>query len=198
MLSILSIFVLVVGVLDATLRCRSFIRSIEDTSVRWPKDILVRISKEEGLYAGYLSPWISLSVIGEHADTIVRLVVYPLIVLVILIGARLPWFDTITLPTNVVIAFVVIAFYIFLSAWSVQRAAGHAKRRIHEHYLQFRDRSRNGSMPDERASEQLDLLATKVAQLSHGAFRPIAQQPLVRIAVLPFGALGLGLLEMLS
>jgi len=198
MLSMFLIIVLVIGVLDATLSCRSFIRSIADTSIRWPKDILARISKEEGLHAGYLSPWISLSVIGEHADTIVRLVVYPLIVLVILIGARLPWFDTITLPTNVVIAFVVIAFYIFLSAWSVQRAAGYAKQRVHEHYLRCRDRSRNGSMPDEHASAQLDLLATKVAELSHGAFRPIAQQPLVRIAVLPFGALGLGLLEMLS
>ena len=189
------------AVLDVALECRSFIdrlsrASVATEPVRWPDQVAASFHAHLQLDPDRLSPWIALSVISEHADLVMRLVVYPMIVLVVLVVARLPWLDTISLPPSILILYLVFAFYIFFVAVGIQRAANAAKVLTREHYQTLLDGNRNAPEPDTRAISQLECLIRQINELHDGAFKPLPARPLVRMALLPFGALGMGLLEL--
>jgi hypothetical protein len=189
------------AVLDVTLECRRFIdrlsrASVAGEPVRWPDQVAAGFRAHLNLDPDRLSPWIALSVISEHADLVMRLVLYPMIVLVVLVVARLPWLDTISLPPSILILYLVFAFYIFFVAVGIQRAANAAKARTREHYQSLLDGNRNAPEPDTRAITQLECLIRQITEMHDGAFKPLPARPLVRMALLPFGALGMGLLEL--
>ncbi len=203
-LRLLSVFVggmLAFAVLDITLACRRFIdrlskASVADEPLRWPDQVADGFHTQLHIDRQRLSPWLALSVISKHADLIMRLVIYPMIVLVVLVIARLPWLDTINLPPSILIAYLLFAFYIFFVAVGIQRAANAAKARTREHYQTLLDGARNAADPDPSEITQLECLNRQVADLHDGAFKPLPARPLVRMALLPFGALGMGLLEL--
>ncbi len=192
---------LALAVLDIALECRRFIDQLSRASVaeepaRWPSQVAAGFQANLHLDPARLSPWIALSVISEHADLVMRLVVYPLIVLVVLVVARLPWLDTTSLPPSILIVYLVFAFYIFFVAVGIQRAANGAKARTREHYQTLLDGNRNAPVEDPKTNTQLECLIRQVSELHDGAFKPLPARPLVRMALLPFGALGVGLLEL--
>lgn len=206
---LLTMALLAFGVLDAALQCRQFIKDLARAAVAevplvWPAAVVRRIQDEDQVdlngpeHLKHLDAWVALRVIAEHADAVARLVIYPLIVLAILVVARMSWFDTVTFPASVLIAYLIFGFYILLAAWSMQRAANAAKQAIRGYYARCRAAERNRPETDRRALSQYAQLEQKVAGLQKGAFKPIAQMPLVRAALLPFGALGIGLLDLLN
>ncbi len=188
-------------VLDITLLSRGFIDKLSAASVaaepmHWPTGVATGFTADLRIDPERLSPWIALKVVAEHADLAMRLVLYPMVVLVVLVVARVPWFDTISMPASILIVYLIFAFYVFFDAFGIQRAADVARHRAHDYYQARLDANRSASDPDPRACAELRFLLRQVSQLRDGAFKPLPARPLVRMALLPFGALGIGLLEL--
>jgi hypothetical protein len=188
-------------VLDITLSSRRFIDKLSAASVgaapmHWPSEAAAGFPSDLHIDPERLSPWIALRLIAEHADLVMRLVLYPMVVLVVLVVARVPWFDTISMPPSILILYLLFAFYVFFDAFGIQRAANAARQRVCEHYRARLDVNRHALDADPRAGTELRFLIRQVSQLRDGAFQPLPARPLVRMALLPFGALGIGLLDL--
>jgi hypothetical protein len=201
MLDIFAMAMLAFGVLDTALKCRGFITDLARAAVgseplAWPEAVIRRFREGEIGEVQNIHPWIALRVIAEHADTVARLVIYPLIILAVLVVARLSWFDTVTMPVSILVTYIVFGFYILLAAWSMQSAANAAKRAIWDYYARCQEREENRPTPNERMIAQYKCLGAKVASMQDGAFKPLKETHLVRAALLPFGALGIGLLDL--
>jgi hypothetical protein len=190
------------GVLDSALECRRFIRKLAEFAVtrpwdlKWPAGTLGRVGSRELKGVDDVGPWIALTLIAEHADAIARLVIYPLVVLALLVVARLSWFDTVTLPPSVVIAYLIFSFCILIAAWFMQRAANEAKKKVGAYYASCRQSEQNRAHPNRQLIAHYECLEKKVENCKEGAFKPLSQKPLMRAALLPFGTLGIGLLEL--
>ena len=142
--------------------------------------------------------WIILRLVARYADMAVRSVGYPLLVLLLLTAARMPYFDTNVLPFSILVAYIVLAFYLLVSAWLLQRAA----RGLRGQTLSFyRSQLQELDQMDHRGfarRRQLRGLIRQVETMQDFAFQHFSENPLVKLAILPFGTLGLGLLEILG
>jgi hypothetical protein len=197
-LSIFGVSVLVFLYLDLAFCARHLIAELSPKTVSWPEPVRRRYADEElRVDISLVDRWISLRVVARYADMAVRAAVYPLLVLLLLVAARLPWFDTTVLSPAILIAFVVLAFYLLLSAWIVQRAARRLRAATLGDYRdQLRDAAaRPGGLPPRR---QLENLIERVETMHDFAFQRFSENPLIKLAILPFGTLGFGLLELLG
>jgi len=196
--SMLAVSVLVFLYLDLAFCARQLIADLSPKTVSWPEPVRRRYADEElRVDISLVDRWISLRVVARYADMAVRAAVYPLLVLLLLVAARLPWFDTTVLSPAILIAFVVLAFYLLLSAWIVQRAARRLRAATLGDYRdQLRDAAaRPGGLPRRR---QLENLIERVETMHDFAFQRFSENPLIKLAILPFGTLGFGLLELLG
>ena len=185
--------------LDIAARARELIADLSRKDLLWPDQVRRHYAiKELKVDRCFVDQWISLRVVARYADMVVRSVAYPLVVLLLLVAARMPWFDTNTLPIGILIAYVVLAFYLLGSAWLVQRAARTLRSDILADYRRCLRELDPQSPSESRHRRQLEDLIERVESMHDFAFQRFSENPLVRAAILPFGSLGLGLLDFLS
>jgi hypothetical protein len=197
--SMLVLSLLVFFYLDLTARARELIKNLSAKDVIWPEEVREYYSNTMlKVDPCFIDRWISLRVVARYTDVAVRTVIFPLLVLLLLVIARLPWFDTNMPPTGIMVAYIVLAFYLLVSAWLTQRAA----RRLRDEILaEYRRRLREQDTQNPAGTlhrHQLEDLIERVESMRDFAFQRFSENPLVRAAILPFGSLGIGLLEFLG
>jgi hypothetical protein len=200
--STLAVSFLVFLYLDIAGGARYLIAELDRPDLPWLTDVRQHYARDKLKVpvdlVDLVDRWLALRAVARYADMGVRAVAYPLLVLLLLVAARMPWFDTNVLPVGLLIAYVVLAFYLLVSAWLVQRAA----RRMRDATLGiYRDRL--GELDQHKPwalghRRKLVYLIERVESMHDFAFQRFSDNPLVRVAILPFGTLGLGLLEVLG
>ncbi len=197
-LSTLAAILLVFLYLDLAACARGLIADLAKRTVRWPDAVRTRYAvSAPGGDPALADRLIGLRVAARYADLAVRSAGYPLAVLLLLVAARLPWFDTIAMPRPVLVTVVVLAFYLLVFAWLVQHAARRLRGAVLSAYQdQLRDRRADAAALEQR--RELRQLIERVEKMNDFAFKPLAENPLLKVAILPFGTLGLGLLDLLG
>lgn len=198
-LSTLALSLLVFSYLEIAFGGRQLIAQLNQARPLWPAEVRRSYAANElKVDLCFVDRWISLRVVARYADMVVRAVVYPLVALLLLVAARLPWFDTGKLPIGIMVAYVVLAFYLLLSAWMVQRAARRMRDEMLDDYRGQLVELSLEETPSLVRQRQLEYLIGRLTTMRDFAFQHFSENPLVRAAVLPFGSLGLGLLEYLG
>jgi hypothetical protein len=197
--STLAVSLLVFLYLDIAGGARYLIAELNRPDLPWLTDVHQHYARDKlKVPVDLVDRWLALRVVARYADMGVRAVAYPLLVLLLLVAARMPWFDTNVLPVGILIAYVVLAFYLLVSAWLVQRAARRmrdATLGIYRKWLGELDQHKPWALGRRR---KLRYLIERVESMHDFAFQRFSDNPLVRVAILPFGTLGLGLLEVLG
>ncbi|WP_295391239.1 hypothetical protein [uncultured Thiodictyon sp.] len=197
--STLALSLLVFSYLEIAFGGRQLIAQLSQASLLWPEEVRRSYAVNElKVDVCFVDRWISLRVVARYADMVVRAVVYPLVALLLVVAARLPWFDTGKLPLGIMVAYVVLAFYLLLSAWIVQRAARRMRDAMLTDYRSQLVDLGLAEAPSLGRQRQLEYLIGRLTTMHDFAFQRFAENPLIRAAVLPFGSLGLGLLEFLG
>ncbi len=198
-LSTLALSLLAFLYLDIAGCARQLIAELDRAGLRWSDPVREHYAREKlHVDSTLVDRWIALRAVARYTDMGVRIVVYPLLVLLLLAVARMPWFDTTSLPIGILVAYVVLAFYLLSSAWLLQRDARRMRDGTLTHYrrqLAELERLTPWAFSDR---QQLRHLIGQVETMHDFAFQRFSENPLVRVAILPFGTLGLGLLELLG
>lgn len=186
-------------VVDATRLCRRFIELLSAHSIEW--SVPTMQSARQRFPAGeeyYLTQWIEIQVIAQRASTVAKFIYYPFILLFMMILARIPYFDAWDMPLGYSITYALLAFYALYCAVILQRAAQHAR----EHALEVLDgmliEAYHTGGEKSNVPEEIKLIIQSIKAIRHGAFLPLLQQPVVKVLLLPFGGLGLALLNYLA
>ncbi len=198
-LSTLAMSLLVFLYLDITACARQLIAELGREGLSWRDEIRGYYARDKlKVDIGFVDRWIILRLVARYADMAVRTVGYPLLVLLLLAAARMPYFDTNVLPFSILVAYIVLAFYLLVSAWLLQRAARGLRGQTLSFYRgQLQELERMGQRGFVRR-RQLRGLIRQVEAMQDFAFQHFSENPLVKLAILPFGTLGLGLLEVLG
>lgn len=199
MASFLLLSFLTFFVVDASRLCTKFISLLASLKVQWAGPLLDTTKKDLGIEdSRYLVEWLDIQVIASRGNVVNKLIYYPFIVLLLLILARLSYFDSWNVPLGLGVSYLLIAGYALYSAIILQRATKRAKQTALDSLNDKLIRACSKSVQDKCAPEQVKGLIARITSLQHGAFVPISQQPIVRVMLLPLGGLGLALLDYLA
>ena len=174
-LSVFSLIILNLAVLDAVILCTKWIQ-------------------EMPLTAG-LNPMKQVRLIIERTRIVNRRILYPFLSLFLLIAARSHYFDNWDFPPVLILVLTVNSLVALASASMLYLAAMQAKRRILEPLQEYLDRASPSA--DQLAStanvgasnEALRQIINEIDAVQQGAFVPFYQQPVVQatlVAVLAF------------
>lgn len=177
-------------VVDATHLCRRFIEILSERNVQWneqTKKGFKKIKKEKASH----DEWITLEVISEQANTVAQLIVYPFVVLLIVVVSRLSFFDNWNTPLAVALIYLTLATYAFISVFILHKAAEQARRFT----IDALEDMMIGKYHEKDVADEFRVLIERIRSMRRGAFRPLAEQPVIKALLLPFGG-GLGLIAL--
>jgi hypothetical protein len=196
--SVVSMLVLIFFVVDATRLCRVFTEKLVDGRVAWPASTVQSCCGQYGVSPGFAMEVLNIKLIASRTDTISRLIYYPFLVLFLMIISRITYFDDWDLPLGLAIVFLLNALYLVYCAIVMRRTAVSARDAAIDRLEKEQMKVTKMGGRESPLSEQVDLIVKYLREIHSGAFVPIHQQPLVRSLLLPFGALGLSVLDYLS
>lgn len=198
-LSVVAQLMLIFFVLDATMLCRRMIQVVVAPHVGWPRATYVLFRRRLNLRnPRCFEPWLDALFIARRTAVIMPLIYYPFIVLALMIVSRLDVFDRWDWPPSLIIVTGLNAVFALIAAFSLRQAAERA-RQVALAALRRKQLQLLGQPNQAAAAKQVETLAREVEELREGAFAPLAEQPLVRALLLPFGGAGLvALLEGLA
>jgi len=189
---------LIFFVVDATRLCRVFIEKLVDGRVAWPANTVESCCGQFGVHPGFAMEVLNIKLIASRTDTISRLIYYPFLVLFLMILSRITYFDDWDLPLGLAIIFLLNALYLVYCAIAMRRTAVTARDSAIDRLEKEHMKVTKMGGKESPLSTQVELVIEYLRDIHSGAFVPIHQQPLVRSLLLPFGALGLSVLDYLS
>jgi hypothetical protein len=181
-------------VLDATLLCERFVRTLvrQLHSAEAVKSLAefggASPARAEG--GGVRSVWRLMDLIAQRTEAVAPAVLYPFLVLVPLILSRSHFFDRWDWPPALVGIWSVNSIFIIICAMILRGAAESARRAASECLRQQRLEAQ-GAKQEDRV-KLLGLAIEHVERERRGSFAPLVEQPALRALLLPFGGLGAG------
>ncbi len=187
---------LVFFVLDRMQLCRRFVRLLQDSGADWESNEVRRLRESRGvenddeptgkLIAGRL---VTVRVIAEHTNAVMKIIYYPFIVVLLMLVARTSLFDYLNLPVPLILIFLLLFGALVWSAYEVRLAARAAREEI---ISQMRG-TLTKTLADKSQSprvEQIKLFITEIQHEQRGAYGPIVRDPIVGSLALVFGGSG--------
>src|SRR5213075_3044431 len=110
-------------VVDAIQLNSNFIRMFGREVTKWSRGVIDRSHRSPPLTEKELSAYHEIFFVAQRTQVVAPLIWYPLIVLTVMIGARLSFFDNWTWPPNLVLIYVITAAWVLGSAILLRRAA---------------------------------------------------------------------------
>ncbi|WP_303903005.1 hypothetical protein [Thiohalomonas denitrificans] len=175
-------------VVDAARLCRRFTQLLCRPRVTWSTDSKEKFKDTAGETIPH-DEWVSLIIVSERANRVARLIVYPFFVLLLLIVSRLSYFDNWDTPLGIILIYLTLATYAFVSVFILHRATEQARRSAID---SLEDKMITAYHNNQQADEYR-IVIDRIKGLREGAFRPLAEQPVIQALLLPFGG-GAGLI----
>jgi hypothetical protein len=135
--------------------------------------------------------WDDVRFIARLTEAIGKVLYYPAILLVILLAGRFGYFDNWTIPVGAIVFCAVLAVYILVCAATLQIAGIRARRKA---LLVLRDKLSQAKLtkaPDGSEVKRLTYMIDHIEDLRTGAFRPLTENPIVHVMLIPSGSVGL-------
>lgn len=143
-----------------------------------------------------ISDWLDVRFVARITEGAGKLVYFPSVILLLLIAARLPYFDNWGFPPLLYMIYAIPAAYILGHMAILQLAARRARATALYHLRQKLEAIALGRRRQPVRRERIEGMITEVEALREGAFRPFAENPIVHALLIPSG--GAGLLAMLT
>lgn len=199
--ALLSIGFLLVLVWDVTFYTSLFTHGLAGRESLWPKETVQAYSKEgwpaESYTGELLNEWLDVNFIAFHSKAIGRFIYFPFILLLLYGIAHQPVFDNWVIRPQEVLIFVgamaLAAVPLIIMRRSAESARRQARQRLSVKTLEAQGQPDSGLRLKilERCQDDID-------SIRQGAFSSLAENPLLRAALIPFGGMGgLALLEYL-
>ena len=173
-------FFLTFMTIDAALLCRQFIQQLSAGNVVFPPATRAHFQHHRGDVSGeYLDDWIGTRLIADLTERVGKLLWFPGIVFLLLLMARLPWWDHWPWhPAHIII--MILNFCIALASVVIlQRAARAAKSAAEERLTAKvkRLQAQTAPSPAHNDAAQAEKLLDEIRNIHHGAFGSILGQP---------------------
>jgi Flp pilus assembly protein TadB len=172
--------------IDATVVNTHFIDTLTSAATKWPPHAYKQCARRE-MSQGDLRDYLDVQLVALRTDVVGRLVYFPLLVMMLLIGSHLTVFDNWSWPPGTVVVYVASAALSVVAARWLRRAAERARQnalaRLHERWVCYLGKG-------EKHGDALQQVMEEVRTESRGAFSFLAQYPVLAGILLPSGGLG--------
>lgn len=179
--SILTQLLLIYVVLDVTLACSRWIRTLQ----------YFRTLETAPDCGGMPCASIEMEQIARRTQAVSHLVLYPFLTLPLLIISQFDFFDRWDWPISLVTIYVLLLVLALTSAVILRRSAESARSRAAEEVRTLRRRALEAG-EDEKA-QKLSAVLEEIQMESRGAFSSLSQNPVLAAILIPLGGAGAGL-----
>jgi hypothetical protein len=181
-------------VIDAILLHEGFLKQLTEKKTYWPDatferhrySVNPRPDNENDL-ADY---W-DILLIAKRTEVVGNQIYYPFVILLLLIVARLKYFDYWTWTPALIVAMPLHFSLALYAAWRLPVVAREYRDRVLE---RLKRRRRRALMAAQRIPEVSDTMIEDVQSTHQGAFSYLWDQPAIRALLLPSGGIGLATL----
>jgi len=178
-------------VIDAILLHEGFLKQLTEKKSYWPDATFERHKysvnprpDNENDLADY---W-DILLIAKRTEAVGNKIYYPFVILLLLIVARLKYFDNWTWTPALIVALSLHFSLALYAAWRLPAVAREYRDRVVE---RLRRRRRQALMAAQRIPEVSDIMIEDVQSTHQGAFSYLWDQPAIRALLLPSGGIGL-------
>ena len=189
--AVITFLLLTFFVIDAILLHEGFLKQFTEKKTYWPDATFERHKysvnprpDNENDLADY---W-DILLIAKRTEAVGNKIYYPFVILLLLIVARLKYFDNWTWTPALIVALSLHFSLALYAAWRLPVVAREYRDRVVE---RLKRRRRQTLMAAQRIPEVSDIMIEDVQSTHQGAFSYLWDQPAVRALLLPSGGIGL-------
>ncbi|MEE8586510.1 MAG: hypothetical protein V3T83_16840, partial [Acidobacteriota bacterium] len=190
---LLAIGFLIVLVWDVTLFTSLFTRNLAGRESLWPKSTVQAYSKKgwpEESYSGELiNEWLDVNFIARHTKSIGSFIYFPLILLLLYAVAHHSIFDNWVFRPQEMMLFMGTMLLALVPLIKMHRSAESARRQARER-LGVKTMEAQGQQDSGPRLRILQGCLDDIEAIRQGAFSSLAENPLLRAALIPFGGMG--------
>jgi hypothetical protein len=193
----LSFFFLTFLTIDAALLCRRFINKLSGGNVVFPGTTRAHFRRQRGDVSGeWLDDWIGTHLIADLTERVGKLLWFPSIILLLLLMARLGWWDHWPWHTAHTLITILNLSLALASIVILQRAARDAKRAAEKRMLAKvkRLQAQTSASVAKNDASQAETLLREIREINHGAFASVWDNPVLGAVLVGPG--GFTLLQM--
>src|SRR2546430_7800165 len=139
---------------------------------RWSREVVEQSHRKPPLTEKELSVYHEIFFVAQRTQVVAPLIWYPLIVLTVMIGARLSFFDNWTWPASLVLIAAITAAWVLGSAFLLRRAA----EQLRETALNDLRWFRLVGQESDAKRQTFDELIAEIRDLKAVAFAPLPDQ----------------------
>ncbi len=132
-----------------------------------------------GVETSDVDEYLDVRFIADRTAVVGKLILYPFVMLVLMVIARLPHFDNWDWPPALVAVFFINFLYAVACQWMLSGAASRI-RRLSLNRLRAVMLGLSHDQEKPRL-DRLDNLVAEIQAIRHGAFAPVTEQPLVAV-----------------
>jgi hypothetical protein len=199
--AVLSMLLLLVATLGRVAVSTLFLRRLYgDGAVAMPSDwSAATLNRFCGASCKAAKSYVDLMLSARMTESVGEIVLYPFILSVLLLVARSSLFDNWVTPRGLLVMIAFGLALVIIAALALRHSAERIRRYTIEQLVKLEVRMHGslGAEEDKSCDAATVRLMREVAtNLNKGAFAPLAEQPIVRALILPFGGAGaMSLLE---
>ncbi len=191
---------LVFFVFDATRLCDHFIRLLyrdeTETKLEWPDNMRRDAAEKQGLDGPgvdceSLAHLITVRIVEQRTETVDKFIYWPAVALLVMFVSRYHVFDNWDWPPPLFIGYLICSSMLVYCAMIMRRDAErlrtHALKQMHDELGRVRA---SGSPPNVVQEDQILAMIQEVESANRGAFCRLADNPIIRAVLIPFGGMG--------
>jgi hypothetical protein len=185
--SVILLILLIFFVVDATLLCEGFVKKVTAHYTEWPESSWPASPKGAST-ARFPAAWWAAQLIARRTEAVTALIWYPFLILPVMVLARVSLFDRWDWPPSLIAVFGINSIFAIGCALLLRRAAEES-RQTFVRGLRRKQIGVEGAQGEQRRKVIEDSIADIEGE-QRGAFAPLAQQPVLRALLFPFGGVG--------
>jgi hypothetical protein len=165
-------------VVDSIRLCTRLIDHLGSGPTKWLPEVKTKEANVLGINSDDVGEYLDIQFVAIRTAPVGKLILYPFLVLVLMVIARLAYFDNWDWPPALLLVFGVNFLYAILCQWILFSAATRIRR---NNIAQMREVIREMPARDEDRIAGLEKLIKEMESERKGAFAPINEQPLAAV-----------------
>lgn len=187
-LAVLFTLTLLFFVVDAIQLCRGLVDTLMYRPSRWPEGAVESLGRGKEYPEEIGRELLDIRFAAQLTHAVGKLVVYPFFILFLLIVSRLQLFDYWDVPWPLLFIFTVMFVSIIWASFALRNTAEKGRRRVLERLRDGLAEEIGRAAPNREA--QYEQAIQEIRNERRGSFRPVAEDPVVRALLIPFGGVG--------
>ncbi len=187
-------------VFDATRLCDHLINLLRregpDARIRWPEGLRHAAAYRQGLdgpglESDSLAHLIAVRIIEARTEAVDKFIYYPSVAILLMILSRYHVFDNWDWPVSLMLVYCISSAMMVYCALAMRRnAEGLRARALEQMHGELGKVRAAGCPPEMVTEEQIQTMIHEVESADRGAFCRIADNPIIRAVLIPFGGVG--------